>query len=142
MATAFGTVFMPEMAITHFNGTHWSPVEMVPSDSLTLHPGAHVLHYSSTCFEGLKAFRHQDGSINIFRMDKNLARMAQSSRLLALPELDLGMAKAMIKQTVARFADEVPAPPGSLYIRPTHIGTEAAVGKAADRKSTRLNSSH
>ncbi|ART79895.1 branched-chain amino acid aminotransferase [Oceanisphaera avium] len=131
MATAFGTVFMPEMAITWFDGTNWTPAEMVPSDRLTLHPGAHVLHYSSTCFEGLKAFRHEDGSVNIFRMDKNLARMAQSSRLLALPELDLTLAASMIKQTVARFADAVPAPPGSLYIRPTYIGTEAAIGKAA-----------
>ncbi|WP_027849727.1 branched-chain amino acid aminotransferase [Marinospirillum minutulum] len=131
MATAFGTVFMPEMAITWFDGKSWSPVEMVPSDRLTLHPGAHVLHYSSTCFEGLKAFRHEDGSVNVFRMDKNLARMAQSTRLLALPELDIAKAADMIRQTVARFADEVPAPPGSLYIRPTHIGTEAAVGKAA-----------
>lgn len=136
MATAFGTVFMPEMAITWFDGTNWTPVEMVPSDRLTLHPGAHVLHYSSTCFEGLKAFRHQDGSINIFRMDQNLARMAQSSRLLALPELDLTLAASMIKQTVARFADAVPAPPGSLYIRPTYIGTEAAIGKAASPSLT------
>ena len=131
MASAFGTVFMPEMAISWFDGKSWSQAEMVSSSSLTLHPGAHVLHYSSTCFEGLKAFRHEDGSVNIFRMDKNIARLAQSSRLLALPAIDEKMAAEMITQTVARFADEVPAPPGSLYIRPTHIGTEAAVGKAA-----------
>ena len=41
---AFGTVFMPEMAISWFDGSSWSPAEMVPSDSITLHPGAHVLH--------------------------------------------------------------------------------------------------
>ncbi len=129
--SAFGTVFMPEMAITWFDGSSWSDAEIVPSDSIQLHPGAHVLHYSSTCFEGLKAFRHDDGSIKIFRMDRNLDRFAQSSRLLALPEIDIAATQKMITDVVAHFADEVPAPPGSMYIRPTHIGTEAAIGKAA-----------
>jgi branched-chain amino acid aminotransferase len=131
MAAAFGTVFMPEMAISWFDGKSWSPAEMVPSDKLTLHPGAHVLHYASTCFEGLKAFRHEDGSVAIFRMDRNVARLAQSSRLLALPAIDEQQVTDMIIQTVKRFAADVPAPPGSLYIRPTHFGTEPAIGKAA-----------
>ncbi|SFX09952.1 branched-chain amino acid aminotransferase [Marinospirillum alkaliphilum] len=131
MAAAFGTVFMPEMAISWFDGKSWSPAEMVPSDKLTLHPGAHVLHYASTCFEGLKAFRHEDGSVAIFRMDRNVARLAQSSRLLALPAIDEKQVTDMIIQTVKRFAADVPAPPGSLYIRPTHFGTEPAIGKAA-----------
>ena len=129
--TAFGTVFMPEMAIAWFDGANWSEPECVGSDSLQLHPGAHVLHYASTCFEGLKAFRHQDGSIKIFRMDQNIERFAQSSQLLALPAIDRTAVTKMINDVVARFADEVPAPPGSMYIRPTHIGTEPAIGKAA-----------
>ncbi|MAT52516.1 MAG: branched chain amino acid aminotransferase [Porticoccaceae bacterium] len=129
--TAFGTVFMPEMAISWFDGSRWSAAEIVPSDSLKLHPGAHVLHYSSTCFEGLKAFRHGDGSIKIFRMDKNLARFANSSRLLSLPEIDVAATEKMIIDIVRRFAEDVPEVPGSLYIRPTHIGTDPAIGKAA-----------
>jgi branched-chain amino acid aminotransferase len=129
--TAFGTVFMPEMAISWFDGENWSDSECVASDSLQLHPGAHVLHYASTCFEGLKAFRHQDGSIKIFRMDQNIDRFAQSSQLLALPEIDSGAVTSMINSIVARFADQVPEAPGSMYIRPTHIGTEPAIGKAA-----------
>ncbi len=128
---AFGTVFMPEMAISWFDNSQWSPAEFVSSDSIQLHPGAHVLHYSSTCFEGLKAFRHEDGSIKIFRMDKNIERFAQSSRLLALPEIDKAATAKMIIDIVKHFASEVPEPPGSMYIRPTHIGTEPAIGKAA-----------
>jgi len=54
MAGDFGTQFLPQMAISHYDG-QWSQEKMVASDSLTLHPGAHVLHYASTCFEGLKA---------------------------------------------------------------------------------------
>lgn len=134
--SAFGTVFMPEMAISWFDGSSWSEHEMVSSNSLQLHPAAHVLHYSSTCFEGLKAFRHEDGSIKIFRMDKNLARFAQSARLLALPAIDQDATARMITSSVAQFAADVPAPPGSMYIRPTHIGTEPAIGKAAVPSTT------
>ncbi len=129
--SAFGSVFMPEMAISWFDGSAWSEPEMVASDSIQLHPGAHVLHYSSTCFEGLKAFRHEDGSIKIFRIDRNMARFVQSSQLLALPEIDPAVTTRMITDSVAHFAAEVPAPPGSMYIRPTHFGTEPAIGKAA-----------
>ncbi len=128
---AFGSLFMPEMAISWFDGSSWSESQVVSSDSIQLHPGAHVLHYSSTCFEGLKAFRHADGSIKIFRMDRNVARFAQSAHLLALPEINPAATSRMITDIVARFANEVPAPPGSMYIRPTHFGTEPAIGKAA-----------
>lgn len=129
--SAFGSVFMPEMAISWFDGAQWSNAEVVSSDSIQLHPGAHVLHYSSSCFEGLKAFRHEDGSVKIFRMDRNIARLQQSSEILALPDFTADKLERMIVDIVTRFADQVPEPPGSMYIRPTHIGTEPAIGKAA-----------
>jgi len=129
--SAFGSVFMPEMAISWFDGAQWSNAEVVSSDSIQLHPGAHVLHYSSSCFEGLKAFRHEDGSVKIFRMDRNIARLQQSSDILALPEFAPEKLEQMIVDIVTRFADQVPEAPGSMYIRPTHIGTEPAIGKAA-----------
>ena len=128
---AFGTVFMPQMIQARFADNSWSESALVPSDKIELHAGAHVLHYSSTCFEGLKAFRHEDGSVYIFRMDANIARMKQSSKLLNLPDFDESMLEQMIKDIVKEYADETPTPPGSMYIRPTHIGTEAATGKAA-----------
>lgn len=135
---AFGTVFMPEMALATFENSQWSETEIVKADSLQFHPGAHVLHYSSTCFEGLKAFRHEDGGVYIFRMDANIKRMAQSTNLLSLPTLDETQLDKMIVDIVAKFADEVPEPPGSMYIRPTHIGTEAAIGKAAAPSNSSL----
>jgi len=136
--TAFGSVFMPEMALSEFNGERWSEPKMVASDSISLHPGAHVLHYASTCFEGLKAFRHSDNSVKIFRMDANIARFAQSSRLLALPEINSDQTRQMIVMAVSRFAEQAPEVPGSLYIRPTHIGTEPAIGKAASPSTTSM----
>ena len=128
---AFGTVFTPEMILSRFSNNGWSQPEIVATDSISLHPGAHVLHYSSTCFEGLKAFRHDDGGIYTFRMDRNVARLQQSSQLLSLPEVDGAMLTQMILDILKRYASDVPNPPGSMYIRPTHIGTEASIGKAA-----------
>lgn len=133
---AFGSVFMPEMAITWFDGTSWSAPEMVPSDSIQLHPGAHVLHYASTCFEGLKAFRHADGSVKVFRIDRNVSRMAQSGRLLALPDLDEDFVTKMIMDAIRHFKDDVDEPPKSMYIRPTLFGTEPVIGKAAAPSET------
>jgi len=135
---AFGTVFMPKMALAKYENHSWTPSSIVPSDKLELHPGAHVLHYSSTCFEGLKAFKHEDGSVNIFRMDANIQRMSQSTNLLFLPEINQAQLADMIKDIVKLYADDVPTPPGSMYIRPTHIGTEASIGKAAVSSETSL----
>jgi len=135
MAGDFGTRFLPQMAISHFDNG-WSKEQMVSSDSLSIHPAAHVLHYASTCFEGLKAFRQADGGVAIFRMEKNIARFAQSTQLLCMPELDTAQTARMIIDSVAQFKSEVPDAPASLYIRPTHIGTDPAIGKAAARTST------
>ena len=135
MAGDFGTRFLPQMAISHYNGS-WSKEEMVSSETLVLHPGAHVFHYASTCFEGLKAFRQADGGVAIFRLDRNIARFAQSSRLLCLPDIDTDQTARMIRDSIAFYSDVVPDTPASLYIRPTHIGTEAAIGKAASPSET------
>lgn len=127
----FGTEFMPEMALTSYTNEGWTKTQHVSSNSISMHPGAHVLHYSSTCFEGLKAFSHADGSINIFRMDQNLNRFEQSSRLLSLPDINKQQVSDMIVELVHKYRSDVPQPPGSMYIRPTHIGTEPSIGKAA-----------
>ncbi len=135
---AFGTVFMPNMALASYENNSWTPSSITSSDKLELHPGAHVLHYSSTCFEGLKAFKHEDGSINIFRMDANVQRMAQSTDLLFLPEINKDQLSQMIKEIVGLYVNDVPDAPGSMYIRPTHIGTEPSIGKAAVSSATSL----
>jgi len=137
MAGEFGTQFMPQMTISEYKDG-WSQSQTVDSDKISLHPGAHVYHYASTCFEGLKAFKHKDGSVNVFRMDKNIERFRQSSELLYLPALDLELTEQMIRSIVGQYRAEVPEPPASMYIRPTHIGTEAAIGKAADPSDTSL----
>jgi len=127
---AFGTVLAPVMAVASWREGKWSSHELKKTGPIELSPAAHVLHYASTCFEGFKAYRWADGSINVWRMDRHIARMRQSARLLGMLEPDAGQLAAMVTTVIDRVRSEVPQPPGSLYLRPMLIGTNAGVGGA------------
>ena len=131
----FGTVFSDTMAITYFKNGAWSDVKVQPVAPFSMHPAAHVLHYSSTVFEGLKAYSRPDGSAQIFRLDRHVARMAQSADLLCLECPPEAVIDDMIRRAVDSNRASIPAPPGALYIRPTLIGLEPNVGAAATRSS-------
>lgn len=134
----FGSVFFDEMTIASYDGQAWSDTSLVPSNSLSLHPATHVLHYASTCFEGMKAFRTHDGKINIFRIDDHVRRMQNSARALYLPVPDAEQLKSMIIDLLVKYRDEVPAFPSAAYIRPTLIGTDPSIGRAAAPSETAL----
>ena len=102
-----------------------------PYGDLTISPAAHVLHYGSAIFEGLKAHRQRDGSLAIFRLDSHVERMVSSAALLRLPLIEKDTLRQMVIDAVEANAAEVPDPPGSLYIRPTLIGTDPDIGAAA-----------
>src|SRR5437764_848586 len=120
---AFGTVLAPTMAVARFRDGKWGSQEMRPVGPLELHPAAHVLHYASSCFEGFKAYRWADGSINVFRMDRHIERMRQSARALVLPEPDPQQLAEMVRTTIDQNRDVVPEAPGALYLRPILFGT-------------------
>jgi branched-chain amino acid aminotransferase len=128
---AFGTVLTSHMAVTHYQDGKWSPSELKPVAPLQISPAAHVLHYSSTCFEGFKAFRRADGSIHVFRMDRHIQRLRQSARQLVLPEPDAQQVADMVRGLIDRSRDAVPEAPGALYLRPILFGTTANIGAAA-----------
>jgi branched-chain amino acid aminotransferase len=128
---AFGTVLADKMAISYFKDGRWSRQEIRPVEALPIHPAAHVLHYASTCFEGFKAYQWQDGSVRVFRMDKHVERMRQSARLLALPEPDAKQLADMILGVIDSVRDQVPEPPGALYMRPLLFGTMPNIGAAS-----------
>jgi len=98
----FGTTFCDHFAVAKFDGQAWQPAEIKPLAPLELHPAAHVLHYASTCFEGFKAYRWADGSINEFRMDRHIERLRQSALALVLPEPDSKQLEEMIRVTIDR----------------------------------------
>jgi branched-chain amino acid aminotransferase len=128
---AFGTLLTSHMAVAAYKEGRWGEAEIKPVAPIELSPAAHVLHYASTCFEGFKAFRHADGSIHVFRMDRHIQRMRQSARQLVLPEPDGPQLAQMVRGVIARCHDAVPEAPGALYLRPILIGTTANIGAAA-----------
>jgi branched-chain amino acid aminotransferase len=94
-----------------------------------LDPASSVLHYAQEIFEGLKAYRHPDGSIWTFRPEQNAARMQRSATRLALPPLPTDLFLESIKQLVAADAAWVPGSGEmSLYIRPFMIANESFLG--------------
>jgi branched-chain amino acid aminotransferase len=119
------------MAIATYRNGAWSNHDLRPLEPVPLHPAAHVLHYSSTCFEGFKAYRWADGSINVFRMDRHIERLRQSARSLVLPEPDAAQLASMIRATIERNKEDVPEAPGALYLRPILFGTTANIGAAS-----------
>jgi branched-chain amino acid aminotransferase len=128
---AFGTVLADQMAVASFRNGRWSDHELKPTGPIEIHPAAHVLHYASTCFEGFKAYGWADGSVRVFRMDKHIERLRQSARLLVLPEPDAGQLAQMILAVIDRVRDQVPEPPGALYMRPLLYGTMPNIGAAS-----------
>jgi branched-chain amino acid aminotransferase len=127
----FGSVFTDLMAVATYQDGAWSAFELTPMSALSLHPAAHVLHYCSSCFEGFKAYRREDGGIHLFRMDRHIERLRQSARLLVLPEPDANLVRGMVLALVDRSRGEVPQAPGSLYLRPLLFGTTPNIGAAA-----------
>jgi branched-chain amino acid aminotransferase len=110
----------------------WHDAQVRPYGALQLDPAASVLHYAQEIFEGLKAYRHEDGSIWGFRPDANARRMQRSATRLALPHLSVEDFIESIRQLIAVDGAWVPsAPETSLYMRPFMIATEAFLGVRA-----------
>ncbi len=136
----FGSLFGDKMTMATLDpGNGYSyPGHAVALENLSLHPGAHVFHYASACFEGLKAHRQVDGSLAIFRVDDHAARMVQSVERLQMNAPSAELVRTMIVDAVEATASFTPDPPGSLYIRPTLIGTLINIGAAASPSDTGL----
>ncbi len=126
----FGKAFTTQMVISNYQDDQWSSPQVQPLAPFSLHPGTHVLHYSSTCFEGLKAYRWSDGSIHLFRYQDNIQRLRNSAASLCLPVPSEELLEQAIFAAVKSVVDEIPDLPGALYIRPTLIGTELNIGAA------------
>jgi branched-chain amino acid aminotransferase len=128
----FGVHFTDHMVTaTWRKGEGWTEGKVTAYGPITLMPSAAVLHYAQEIFEGMKAYRHEDGSIWTFRPEANAARMARSARRMTLPELPeedfLGSLRALLEVDHAW----VPAYDGSeksLYLRPFMYASEAFLG--------------
>ena len=126
----FGTAFTDHMVtIDWTEGEGWHGASVVPYGPIPLDPAASVLHYAQEIFEGLKAYRHPDGSMALFRPEANAARLNASAQRLAMPDLPPELFIAAVKELVAADKDWFPSVEGgSLYLRPFMIATEAFLG--------------
>jgi branched-chain amino acid aminotransferase len=130
----FGRVFCPNMFITEYADGRWNDPRIEPLQALQLHPGAIGLHYGQAIFEGLKAFRHPNDRIAVFRPDANARRLNRSAEILDMPAVPEELFVEATKRLVASERRYVPEAPGSLYIRPTMIATEACLSVTSSKE--------
>lgn len=126
----FGIYYTDHMFIMNYDaGEGWHDARIVPYQPFTLDPAAMVLHYAQEIFEGLKAYRADDGSVRLFRPEKNMARMNLSCERLCIPQIDEEFALEALKTLVNVDKDWIPTAEGtSLYIRPYIFATDPQVG--------------
>ncbi|MDR0935243.1 MAG: branched-chain amino acid aminotransferase [Oscillospiraceae bacterium] len=126
----FGRYFSDHMFLLDYaSGRGWYDPRIVPFQNFSLSPAAMVFHYAQEVFEGLKAYRRADGTVQLFRPEANIKRMNDSCERLCIPALDPELFLDALKTLVRTELDWVPdAPDTSLYLRPFVIATEPHVG--------------
>ncbi len=125
----FGKIPTEHMFIAEYKDGSWKNARVTPFQELTLSPLTLCLHYGQTVFEGMKAFLMDDGSINIFRMDKHYRRFNMSLSRMCMPDVPESLFKGAIRRLVGLDADWIPTDDdGSLYIRPFMIASEERLG--------------
>jgi len=132
----FGTSFTDHMVdICWSDKGGWHRPRVQPYGPISLDPAAAVLHYGQEIFEGIKAYRHADGSVHTFRADRNAARLQNSARRLALPELPAEYFIQALKELIAVDGAWVPSGADqSLYLRPFMFAKEAFLGVRPAKK--------
>ncbi|KAF7194518.1 Branched-chain-amino-acid aminotransferase, mitochondrial [Pseudocercospora fuligena] len=116
----------------------WDAPELKPYGPLAIMPSASVLHYATECFEGLKLYRGYDGKLRLFRVSRNCQRMLNSARRIALPDFDPQELEKMIITLCGTDGDKwLPKERAGhfLYIRPTFIATDSALGVQRPREA-------
>src|SRR5690625_5007797 len=132
----FGTIFTDHMFVMDYiEGKGWHDPKIIPYQHLELNPAAIIFHYGQSVFEGLKAYVTPKGEVQLFRPEKNFARLNDSNNRLCIPPVDEQLALNALKQLVALEKDWIPTEEGtSLYIRPFIISTEPYLGVAPSKQ--------
>ncbi|MCI8828739.1 MAG: branched-chain amino acid aminotransferase [Ruminiclostridium sp.] len=126
----FGRIFTDHMFLMNYTrGKGWHDPRIEPYHDLTLSPAAMVFHYGQEMFEGLKAYKGDDGTNYLFRPDMNAKRTNDTNDRLCIPQVPVEDYVQAVKAIVAVDQDWIPTEPGtSLYIRPFIIATEPFLG--------------
>lgn len=126
----FGRLFTDRMFIAEWKaGQGWVDARIQPYAPFSMDPACLVLHYAQEIFEGLKAYKWEDGSIALYRPEMNARRFNRSADRLCMPEVPEELFLSGIEELVRLESDWIPTSPGtSLYIRPTMIAVEPVLG--------------
>jgi branched-chain amino acid aminotransferase len=131
----FGKYVSDHMLVCDYHDGEWQQPHIVPFANLSLSPATLALHYGQTVFEGMKAFRMHDDSINIFRIDKHYDRFVKSLQrmCMAVPPREI-FVEGLMKLIETDKAWVPGKSGGSLYIRPFIYASEAKFGvKVSDQ---------
>ena len=130
VSPGFGTVFTDHMVDICWSAKGgWHRPRVQPYGPIPLDPAAAVLHYGQEIFEGIKAYRHADGSVHTFRPEQNAVRLQRSARRMALPELPVEYFLQSLREIIAVDGAWVPSGDDqSLYLRPFEFAKEAFLG--------------
>jgi len=131
----FGKIFTDHMFVMNYTeGMGWHDARVVPFSDISLSPACVVFHYGQEMFEGMKAYRGEDGKTYLFRPEKNAQRANDSNRRLCIPEIPEDIFVDAVKAVVDIDRDWVPSDEGtSLYIRPFVIATDEFLGVAPSK---------
>ena len=125
----FGKHFTDHMFVMEYSHGEWGKARIQPYAPFTLDPSTSVFHYGQAVFEGTKAYKNKAGEIRLFRVRDNLLRMNDSNARICIPEIPVDFVQEAIKQLVLLEENWIPTDEGtSLYIRPTVIATDTALG--------------
>lgn len=125
----FGKVFSDHMLVMDYKDGQWQQAEIVPFQSLELHPATSAIHYGQSIFEGMKANKDEDGNVLIFRPDMNAKRFAESCTRMCMPVIPEAVFTELIKKVVDLDRNWIPSKDGySLYIRPFMFATDDFIG--------------
>lgn len=127
----FGTVFTDHMVAIDYDADRggWHSPQVGPREPLTLDPACAVLHYAQEIFEGMKAYKHADGTLALFRPEANAARLNASAERMAMPHLPEDLFVESVRRLVLADSEWFPTVAGgSLYIRPFMFASETFLG--------------
>ncbi|HWW48888.1 MAG TPA: branched-chain amino acid aminotransferase [Xanthobacteraceae bacterium] len=125
----FGRVFTDHMAVVQYSEAKgWHGARIESRTSFALDPATAVLHYAQEIFEGLKAYRRDDGGVNLFRPEANARRFVDSANRMAMAPLPEPVFIEAVEQLVRVDRDWIPGGEGSLYLRPFMIANEVFLG--------------
>ncbi len=125
----FGKTFSDHMFTADYEGGEWKNFQIVPYGEIGFSPAISALHYGQAFFEGIKAYKHADGRVAIFRPEKNAGRSNASAARLCMPQIPVDVYLQSLAALVELDKNWVPAKENhSLYIRPFMFATDPYLG--------------